>query len=182
VRQDGLCAAGLGAWALTPACVVGACRCGCTVGVDAKYELLNTLEFTSTRKRMSVIVREPGGQIMLYCKGADNVILERAVADRDPTMRTYLDTTITNFSKVGAVGAPGGPGQAPAHPRRACVGVAPTRAPIQTGLRTLLIASKPMSEAQYATFNEAFKTAETELNDREGKVGKRLCLCAHARL
>lgn len=34
-------------------------------------------EFNSTRKRMSVIVKDPKGQIVLMCKGADSVILER---------------------------------------------------------------------------------------------------------
>ena len=53
---------------------------------------------------MSVIVREPSGDIVLYCKGADNVILERSVPDTDETMRTYLDNTISNFSKVGELG------------------------------------------------------------------------------
>ncbi|CAL8071720.1 unnamed protein product [Orchesella dallaii] len=42
-----------------------------------KYEILNVLEFTSTRKRMSVVVRAPDGKIRLYCKGADSVIYER---------------------------------------------------------------------------------------------------------
>ena len=49
---------------------------------------------------MSVIVREPSGEIVLYCKGADNIILERSLPDKDPAMRTYLDNTINNFSKV----------------------------------------------------------------------------------
>ena len=42
-----------------------------------KYQLLNVCEFNSTRKRMSVIVKDPKGQIVLMCKGADSVILER---------------------------------------------------------------------------------------------------------
>ncbi|XP_076039881.1 ATPase phospholipid transporting 8A1 isoform X2 [Oratosquilla oratoria] len=46
-------------------------------GQKEKYEILNVLEFTSARKRMSVIVRTPEGQIKLYCKGADTVIYER---------------------------------------------------------------------------------------------------------
>lgn len=41
------------------------------------YEVLNVIEFTSTRKRMSVIVRCPDNKIKLYCKGADTVIYER---------------------------------------------------------------------------------------------------------
>ena len=36
--------------------------------VEAEYEILNILEFDSTRKRMSVICRTPEGAIMLYCK------------------------------------------------------------------------------------------------------------------
>ncbi|CAG8534453.1 2443_t:CDS:10 [Funneliformis mosseae] len=50
------------------------------LGKEHIFEILNTLEFNSTRKRMSVIVRRPdelGGGIVLFCKGADNVIMER---------------------------------------------------------------------------------------------------------
>ncbi|KAF9971650.1 hypothetical protein BGZ73_005391 [Actinomortierella ambigua] len=45
------------------------------------YEILNVIEFSSKRKRMSVIYRMPNGQICLFCKGADSIILERV---RDP--------------------------------------------------------------------------------------------------
>ncbi|GJU37823.1 probable phospholipid-transporting ATPase 4 [Tanacetum coccineum] len=47
------------------------------VKVEREYKLLNLLEFNSSRKRMSVIVRDEAGQIILFCKGADNIILER---------------------------------------------------------------------------------------------------------
>ncbi|SCU90504.1 LAMI_0E02366g1_1 [Lachancea mirantina] len=53
-------------------------------GFDSKprveeYEVLNTIEFDSNRKRMSVLVRLPDerDRVLLICKGADNVILER---------------------------------------------------------------------------------------------------------
>jgi phospholipid-transporting ATPase len=46
-------------------------------GQELKYKLLNTLEFSSARKRMSVIVREPKGRLLLICKGADSIIAER---------------------------------------------------------------------------------------------------------
>ncbi|XP_026863862.1 phospholipid-transporting ATPase IB isoform X1 [Electrophorus electricus] len=46
-------------------------------GEEMTYELLNVLEFSSNRKRMSVVVRTPTGKLRLYCKGADNVIFER---------------------------------------------------------------------------------------------------------
>ncbi|XP_035997230.1 phospholipid-transporting ATPase IC [Fundulus heteroclitus] len=47
------------------------------LGVSRQYQLLALVEFTSKRRRMSVLVREPEGGLKLYCKGADIVILER---------------------------------------------------------------------------------------------------------
>jgi phospholipid-transporting ATPase len=47
------------------------------LGRREQYEILNVLEFTSSRKRMSVVARGPDGNIKLYCKGADTVIYER---------------------------------------------------------------------------------------------------------
>ena len=48
-----------------------------STGKVIKYKLLNVLEFTSTRKRMSVIVEDPDGKKILMCKGADSIIKER---------------------------------------------------------------------------------------------------------
>ncbi|KAH9707647.1 putative phospholipid-transporting ATPase 9 [Citrus sinensis] len=45
--------------------------------VERVYKLLNVLEFNSTRKRMSVIVRDEEGKILLLCKGADSVMFDR---------------------------------------------------------------------------------------------------------
>ena len=53
-------------------------------GKEERYEILNVLEFNSTRKRMSVIVRTPSGAIKLYCKGADNVIYDRLNKTKQP--------------------------------------------------------------------------------------------------
>lgn len=47
------------------------------LGEKLKYEVLNVIEFTSARKRMSIILRTPDGKIKIYCKGADSVIYER---------------------------------------------------------------------------------------------------------
>ncbi|OWZ24194.1 P-type ATPase (P-ATPase) [Phytophthora megakarya] len=45
-------------------------------GRPMSFEILNVLEFNSDRKRMSVIVRFPDGSIILYCKGADDIIFD----------------------------------------------------------------------------------------------------------
>jgi magnesium-transporting ATPase (P-type) len=44
------------------------------------YDILATLEFNSDRKRMSIIVRTPQDRLMLFCKGADSIILARLAA------------------------------------------------------------------------------------------------------
>ncbi|CAK9154288.1 unnamed protein product [Ilex paraguariensis] len=49
--------------------------------VDRSYRLLHVLEFTSARKRMSVIVRNAENHLLLLCKGADSVMLERLSKD-----------------------------------------------------------------------------------------------------
>lgn len=41
------------------------------------YEILDVIEFSSKRKRMSIIVRCPDGRLWLICKGADTIMLPR---------------------------------------------------------------------------------------------------------
>ncbi|KAK4791486.1 hypothetical protein SAY86_031899 [Trapa natans] len=45
--------------------------------VERVYQLLNVLEFNSTRKRMSVIIKDEEGKLLILCKGADSVMFER---------------------------------------------------------------------------------------------------------
>ncbi|XP_055393983.1 probable phospholipid-transporting ATPase IM isoform X6 [Bubalus kerabau] len=47
------------------------------LGTLVTYQLLAFLDFNNFRKRMSVIVRNPEGQIKLYSKGADTILFER---------------------------------------------------------------------------------------------------------
>lgn len=39
------------------------------------YKLLNVIDFSSARKRMSVIVRDEEGNILLLSKGADRFVI-----------------------------------------------------------------------------------------------------------
>lgn len=39
-----------------------------------KWKLLNTIEFNSTRKRMTVVVKDPKGTIKVISKGADSTL------------------------------------------------------------------------------------------------------------
>ncbi|CAI2170053.1 12394_t:CDS:2 [Funneliformis geosporum] len=70
-------------------------------GKEVHFELLNVLEFTSSRKRMSIIVRSPvDGRITLYCKGADNVIFERLKSGQDYRLN-ITGEHLEEFAKEG---------------------------------------------------------------------------------
>lgn len=105
-----------------------------------RYELLNILEFTSVRKRMSVIVRkldEADSRLFLLTKGADSVIFERLKAGGDELKRA------TEQHLDGFAGA---------------------------GLRTLTLAYKVIPDDEYDAWNERYQRAATSLEDREGNV------------
>jgi phospholipid-transporting ATPase len=46
-------------------------------GKELRYKLMNILEFTSTRKRMSVIVQDSQNRYILLTKGADSIVKQR---------------------------------------------------------------------------------------------------------
>lgn len=45
--------------------------------VSEVYEILDVIEFSSKRKRMSIVLRFPDGRICIICKGADSVVMQR---------------------------------------------------------------------------------------------------------
>lgn len=45
--------------------------------IKRAYALLHIIEFSSSRKRMSVIVQDQNGKLLLLCKGADSVMFQR---------------------------------------------------------------------------------------------------------
>ncbi|RKO98481.1 hypothetical protein CXG81DRAFT_15869, partial [Caulochytrium protostelioides] len=71
------------------------------MGETRHYELLNVIEFNSDRKRMSVIVRRPEGQIVLLCKGADSVIFSRLSARNDKEITAVTMQHLEDFANDG---------------------------------------------------------------------------------
>ncbi|KAK4481860.1 hypothetical protein RD792_012771 [Penstemon davidsonii] len=67
---------------------------------DVSYEILNVLEFNSTRKRQSVVCRYPDGRLVLYCKGADTVIYER-LANGDNELKRTSREHLEQFGSAG---------------------------------------------------------------------------------
>ena len=56
-----------------------------------KYQILNIIEFTSARKRMSVVVKCPDESIKLFIKGADAMIM--SLIGKDEKQRKYFEET-----------------------------------------------------------------------------------------
>ena len=46
------------------------------LGEDMKYEVKGLLPFDSQRKLMSIIIKDPQGQYIMFSKGADSTMLD----------------------------------------------------------------------------------------------------------
>lgn len=66
-------------------------------GRQISYELLHVFEYSSEKKRMSVVVRDRSGRIKLIMKGADDVVL--ALSKKGD--HSGLSTSISDFSQSG---------------------------------------------------------------------------------
>ncbi|TBU65246.1 phospholipid-translocating P-type ATPase [Dichomitus squalens] len=118
-------------------------------GKYERFELLNILDFTSARKRMSVIVRkiadeeggaggkEGDGKVYVLCKGADNVIIERLSPGQDAFVRTTEDH-LAEFASEG--------------------------------LRTLTLAYRVVPEDEYEAWAQRYHAASVSLEEREEEI------------
>ncbi|XP_071863932.1 ATPase phospholipid transporting 8A1 isoform X3 [Bombus fervidus] len=118
------------------------------LGERLRYEVLNVIEFTSARKRMSVIVKTPDGKIKLFCKGADSVIYERlcpAPLDNNDLEQTSLD----DFRDVT---------------------LEHLEAFASEGLRTLCFAVADIPDNFYQWWRETYHNATISLGNRESMI------------
>jgi phospholipid-translocating ATPase len=105
------------------------------LGEEARYGLLNVLEFDSDRKRMSVIVRTAGtngkkGDVILFCKGADSVIFERLLHGQNEA-KEKANANLDHFAK--------------------------------DGLRTLCLAYRKVPNEQYESWSKRYFEAVTQI-------------------
>ncbi|XP_047954399.1 probable phospholipid-transporting ATPase 8 [Salvia hispanica] len=68
--------------------------------IDRPYELLHILEFSSSRRRMSVIVRNVENQLLLLSKGSDSVMLERL----SKKSQDFVDSTMDHVKRYAEAG------------------------------------------------------------------------------
>ncbi|KAF2465957.1 phospholipid-translocating P-type ATPase [Lindgomyces ingoldianus] len=71
------------------------------LGEERRYTVLNTLEFNSSRKRMSAIIRMPNGKIILFCKGADSMIYSRLAPGHQRELRHTTGEHLEMFAREG---------------------------------------------------------------------------------
>ncbi|CAN1837058.1 Probable phospholipid-transporting ATPase 4 [Linum perenne] len=68
--------------------------------IEREYKILNLLEFTSKRKRMTVIVQDEDGQILVLSKGADSIIFER-LAKNGRTFEEAMTKHLNDYGEAG---------------------------------------------------------------------------------
>ncbi|KAJ7264906.1 phospholipid-translocating ATPase [Mycena haematopus] len=123
----------------------------CAPGTLERYELLNILDFTSARKRMSVVIRklksrnadgdeeseedEGTGKLFLMSKGADNVIFERLKKGTADELTAQTEEHLGDFAG--------------------------------NGLRTLTLAYKVLHEEEYVAWNKRYDEAAVAIDDRD---------------
>lgn len=114
-------------------------------GITKEYQILNTLEFNSTRKRMSAIIKIPNDdpnlppKALLICKGADSIIYSRLSNSLNNSK--LLDDTSKHLEQFAT-----------------------------EGLRTLCIAQRELNWDQYVEWNKRHQAAASSLDDRESKM------------
>lgn len=103
-------------------------------GVNQRFELLDVLEFNSTRKRMTTIVRHPDGKVYLYTKGADAIIFARMEKTDDNEASQLQEITRRHIDAYA-----------------------------EEGLRTLTIAIRELDPTYYEAWARRFHDAQNNL-------------------
>ncbi|KAJ3235827.1 hypothetical protein HDU81_011406 [Chytriomyces hyalinus] len=112
------------------------------MGASRTYKIMNILEFNSDRKRMSVIIKRPEGQLVLLVKGADSVIFERLAKTEDGDPDNTLQSATAKHLEAFA----------------------------NQGLRTLCLAYKIIPNYEYEAWEEKYRAAQNSVHHREKNV------------
>ncbi|KYQ90011.1 P-type ATPase [Tieghemostelium lacteum] len=119
-----------------------------SIGIDVNgdqqmYQLLHTFEFTSDRKRMSVVLRDKiSGNIKIITKGADEVIFKRI--SNSLNSQESIEVAQIHLEEFAGF-----------------------------GLRTLCIAQKEIDEQVYQQwYQQHFQPANTDVQDRQNRLSE----------
>eukprot|EP00397_Hematodinium_sp_SG-2012_P003768 GEMP01003776.1.p1 GENE.GEMP01003776.1~~GEMP01003776.1.p1 ORF type:complete len:1131 (+),score=237.03 GEMP01003776.1:51-3443(+) len=99
------------------------------------FDVLACFPFTSTSKRMGILVRDRrNDELTFYLKGADVVMIERISKKGS----SWLQEELENYAR--------------------------------TGLRTLVVARKRITEQEYTDWKKKYDQAKTAMRDRDAKI------------
>ncbi|KAL3239280.1 aminophospholipid-translocating P4-type ATPase DNF2 [Nakaseomyces bracarensis] len=117
-------------------------------GIEKEFQVLNILEFNSSRKRMSCIIKIPAEtpnskpRALLICKGADSVIYSR-LNKTGLNDETLLEKTALHLEQYAT-----------------------------EGLRTLCIAQRELTWEEYENWNKNYDIAAAAITNREDELEK----------
>ncbi|KAL5011267.1 hypothetical protein ScPMuIL_009818 [Solemya velum] len=113
------------------------------------FEALEIIQFDSTRKRMSVIIRNPlSREIILFTKGADSAIL--SILDKKFKHEKHLKKLVRDTEQLIIHYA-------------------------MQGLRTLCMGRKSLTEKEYEIWKQKYNHAKLSTENREQKVLEIIC-------
>eukprot|EP00906_Rhabdomonas_costata_P004866 RCo007274 len=118
-------------------------------GQPQRFEILAVCEFNSDRKRMSVVVREPSGQLLMLSKGADATMMPllRQSGKDDAKWQRHIVRQLDMMAKQG--------------------------------LRTLVVGYRILEEGEFASWKATFDEAALRLEGREAAVAEACALLEH---
>lgn len=108
-----------------------------------KFKIEILTEFSSDRKRMSILVKDKNNNYTLYCKGADDVIMERLSTDPNVNTEKIINSTKAALKEFG-----------------------------QSGLRCLVIAMRKFNQDEITQILEQYKIAENSIGNRIQNINK----------
>ena len=115
------------------------------LGELVSYEILNVLEFTSERQRMSVIARAPDGTVRLYMKGADSRVQSLLAPPEsvDAANGGDIERQVMAATDIALM-------QMSSH-----------------GLRTMMLATKVIPDDEYEAWDDRYQDAAATIENRE---------------
>lgn len=113
-----------------------------------RYEILDILEFDSTRKRMSVILRDiDTNKITLYCKGAESFVIKNCVySNNNKKYKNENDEFRQCYNDINSFA--------------------------ENGWRTLVLAMKELNENEYNEIKSDLNLAFNDILDRKNKIAQ----------
>ncbi|MED6186482.1 hypothetical protein PIB30_067061 [Stylosanthes scabra] len=109
-------------------------------GEKLRLDVLGLHEFDSVRKRMSVVIRFPNNIVKVLVKGADTTMFS-ILANDSESHNTIRDVTQSHLNEYSSI-----------------------------GLRTLVVASRDLSNAELEEWQSMYEEASTSLHERAAKL------------